>query len=74
MFLYHPSPVLWSENKISLTDNLANILKEIFLTDLLAAEKKECNNLVNKFNNTEEREIDLVDRRMIKIIWLVGSI
>ena len=53
---------------MSLTDNLANMLKEIFVTDLLAAEKKECDNLVDEFDNMEERKIDLVDRRIIKII------
>ena len=34
-----------------LIDDLANILKEIFFMDFLAAEKKECNNLIDEFDN-----------------------
>lgn len=48
-----------------LTNNLADMLKDIFLVDLLATEKK-CNNLVNEFNNIKECIIDFVYRRIIK--------
>lgn len=73
MFLYYPSRVLWSENKMSWTNKLPNILKDIFLIDLLAADK-ECNNLVDEFNNTEVYMIDFIDKWIIKITWLVGLI
>lgn len=40
-----------------LTNNMANMLKNIFLTDLLAI-KKNCHNLIDKFNYIEKCEID----------------
>ena len=53
---------------MSLTDDLADMRKEIFFTDLLASEKKECNNLLDEFDNTKERVIDFVNMQIIKII------
>lgn len=65
--------MLSSKNKKFLIDKLDNMLKDIFFTDLLAAEKK-CDNLINKFNNMEEYVINFINRRIIKIIKLVGLI
>lgn len=58
---------------MSLTNDLVNMLKNIFLTDLLAA-KKKCNNLLDKFNNIKECIINFVDRQMIKNNNMIGRI
>lgn len=58
---------------MSLTNKLADMPKEIFFIDLLAA-KKKCNNPVNEFNNTKKCIIDFLDKEIIKIIWLVRLI
>lgn len=50
-----------------MTDNLANILKNIFFTDLLTVEKRGSiidDKLVDEFDETKERGIDLVDGRI----------
>lgn len=50
---------------MSLTENVLDILKNYFLTDLLAA-KKKCNNIINEFNNTKKCVIDFVNEQIIK--------
>lgn len=50
------------------------MLKNIFLTDLFAIEKKVCDNLVDKFDNRKKCVIDFINIQMIKIIWLVELI
>ena len=67
IFLYHLSQVLWSKSKISLTDDLVDMVKDIFFTELLAAEKRGPridDNLADEFDNLKERRIDLVNGRM----------
>ena len=52
---------------MSLTDNLAEVVKDIFFTELLAMEARGLtidNNLADEFDNTNEWQIDLVDGRM----------
>ena len=52
---------------MSLTDNLAEMVKDIFFTELLAVKERGLtidNNLADEFDNTKECEIDLVDGRM----------
>ncbi len=44
------------------------MLKNIFLTDLFAIEKKVCDNLVDKFDNRKKCVIDFINIQMIKII------
>ena len=59
--------MLWSEIKISLTDNLADKIKDAFLTEFLAIEEGVLtihDNLADTFNNINERGIDLVDELM----------
>lgn len=56
-----------------LINNLANILKNIFFTDLLTIEK-ECNNLKNKFNNIKKYMIDFIDRWITKNKNIIGQI
>lgn len=56
---------------MSLTNNLINKPKDIFLIDLLATKKKEYNNSINDFDNTKECIINFVDIQIIKIIRLV---
>lgn len=49
-----------------LANNLANMLKNIFFTDLLVAKKIDLTidkNLVDEFDNTKEHEIDLVNQQ-----------
>ena len=46
---------------MSLVDDLANIVKNIFFTELLTADKKDLivnNNLMDQFDDTKERKID----------------
>ena len=59
--------MLWFENKISLDDDLADIVKDIFLIELLALEENSStinDNLADEFDNTKECKIDLVDRQI----------
>lgn len=56
-----------------LIDNLANILKDIFFTNLFTAEK-ECNNLENNINNIKKYVIDFVDRQIIKNKNIINQI
>ena len=49
---------------MSLADNLTNRVKDIFFTELLAAEERGStivDNLVDEFHITKVRKIDLVD-------------
>lgn len=50
---------------MSLTNDLANMLKDIFFTDLFAT-KKKYDNLVGKFNNTKKNTIDFINERITK--------
>lgn len=56
-----------------LIDNFANMLKDIFLTDLLDA-KKKCNNLIDEFDNMKECMIDFVNRQIIKNNNIINQI
>ena len=50
---------------MSLADNLANILKDIFLIDLLTIKERDLtinDKLVAEFDNTKECKIDLVNK------------
>lgn len=59
--------MLSSKNKISLANDLANMMRNIYLTQFLDFEEK-CwtidNNLINEFNDTKKPKIDLVDGRI----------
>ena len=52
---------------MSLANDLADMVKDIFLTELRAIEEKVLtidDNLADEFDNTKERRIDLVNGRM----------
>ena len=52
---------------MSLANDLADIEKDIFLTELMAIEERDStidDNLVDEFDNTKNCGIDLVDGRM----------
>ena len=52
---------------MSLANNLADILKDIFLRELLAIEKRDLivnDNLIDESDNTKECEIDFFNERM----------
>ena len=52
---------------MSLADNLANMIKDIFFIELLTTEERNStvdDNLVDEFDNTKKCGINLVDREM----------